>query len=251
MFKFNFKAGKIKAFNKRYLKSKCGTTLVELVCTITILGIVSSASLGAMFGMTSVAKNGQKISVAERSCALLTEQLSIYGNTANRVKLIETPSDIDWTPYDDAHHGGLSDGTVNTNQNYVDYFISASQDEPNTILLQKVKYTGGVGSLVTVSKIENIEYIQFYVSNFEVKVNNTDTVNKYVLNYSIKTTTNYEIDGGVVLNNVDSNVANISVPNNSNSRIIAATKQVDGSVSGATTKLIQITSTNRELVSRT
>jgi prepilin-type N-terminal cleavage/methylation domain-containing protein len=241
----SIKKAKIKSLCKRYAKSKSGTTLVELVCVVTILGIISSAGIGGMFGMVKVARAGQNVSVAERSCALLTDQLAIYGNTSKNVKSV-TDFGEDMPAYNDVTTpNGYCDGTSNTDENFVDYFISASTEEgqENTILLQKFDATD-LTHPTTVSMIENIEYVTFYVTSFDLPTIGGTTTTKYALNYDIQTIYNYSISGAVVLNNVDD-----STNVNFNSVTINTFGTDDYDSSNRTA--LNICSTNRELVDRT
>jgi prepilin-type N-terminal cleavage/methylation domain-containing protein len=238
----SIKKAKIKSLCKRYAKSKSGTTLVELVCVVTILGIVSSAGIGGMFGMVKVARAGQNVSVAERSCALLTDQLSIYGNTSYNVKSVEnfggaTTSMTAYNPI--SKTGEYYDGTSDTDENFVDYFISASPSQKNTILLQKFNHTTP-NYPTTVSMIENIESVTFKVTSFNLPSSGA-TKTKYVLNYDIQTIYNYSISGAVVLNNVD---------DSTNVNFNSVTINTLGTDDYNRTAL-NIRSTNRELVDRT
>lgn len=180
---------KIQRFAVRHSKSKKGSTLIELVATIAILGIVSSISISALHAMANIAKNGEKISVAQRTCALLSDQFLTYSKSATQIlKYTEMP---DLTIYNDPHNlDGFMDADASPpagDKN--DYFISS--DGNGNILFQK--FDSATCSLKTITSIDNVKSIVFHVKALSI-------ADKRLLEYTITTTDDYEITSGVVLN---------------------------------------------------
>ena len=193
---------RIQRFAVRHSKSKKGSTLIELVATIAILGIVSSISLSALYAMANIAKNGEKISVSQRTSALLSEQFLVYGNTATAIETytsIPTLIKYDELNCPDGFMDADADPPVGDKN---DYFISA--DGKGNILFQKFDFSTSSYSLKTITTVDKVKSIVF--RNKTLNINN-----KHLLEYTITTTDDYEITSGVVLNNSTS-TATITEP---------------------------------------
>lgn len=194
------------------VKQKSGATLVELIAVVTILAIVASACVSAMFGMVSVANKGKKLSAAEHTCSILNDEFSIYGNTATDIECYTATPAL--TAYSASiYPGGFKDGTALTDLYYIDYFISAAADE-KTIEFKKFVASPSGNSLVSVTKVDNIDSITFNVKTLQI--DGAGIGYKYLFEYKIntsdynsvesktQTTFQYEIESGVVLNNTNS-----------------------------------------------
>lgn len=238
----------IRHYSRRYVKSKAGTTLIELIAVIAILAITSSSCLSAMFSMVQVSERGQQISEAQRICALLGEQFSLYGNTACQLESYVALPALKAYP---AHANGFMDAqnTSADHGDYCDYFIRPSQTQNSTIEFSRFDTTmpGGYG-LKKITTIEGVKEIVFDVvplHYFDNYVTPAHTKTKYILKYKIITVYNYEITGGVVLNNTKDGEAispfsHVSVKTDDN---------VDDATPGSKV-LIRIRSTNRQDVDR-
>lgn len=185
----------IKRFARLHAKSKKGTTLIELVATIAILGIVSSISLGALYSMADIAKAGQKVSVSQRVCTLFSKQLSLYGRNASNIDFYSTmPSSEKYDEHSNPN------GFMNKDQSCgdkIDYFIAAGSAE-NSIDFLMFDSSVTPCRYKVITTVDKIKSIEFTVK----RLNLPDySIKKYMLSYSITTTENYEISGGVILNN--------------------------------------------------
>ncbi|MEE1061116.1 MAG: type II secretion system protein [Ruminococcus sp.] len=239
----------IRHYSRRYLKSKSGSTLIELIAVVIILAITSSSCLSAMFSMVDVSKRGQQVSEAQRICALLGQQFSLYGNTACELEsYVALPALKGYDPSTDSGFMDAQNPSGNFGD-YCDYFIRPSQTQNSTIEFSRFDTTmpGGYG-LNKITTIEGVDEIIFDVvplNYFDDYTNPTHTKRKYVLKYKIITVYNYEITGGVVLNNTKdgesiSPFSHVSVKTDDN---------VDDATPGSKV-LIRIRSTNRQNVDK-
>ena len=242
----------IRHYSRRYAKSKAGTTLVELIAVIAILAITSSSCLSAMFAMVDVSKRGQQISESQRICALLGEQFLLYGNTASYVDSYATLPTL--KAYNETSEPNGFMDAQNTSGSYgdkCDYFIQASKTQNSTIEFSRFDTTlpGGHG-LKTITSIDGVKQIDFTVSPlyyYDNPSNATHTKTKYVLRYTILTIYDYEITGGVVLNNT---VEGDAISPFSYVSIVTDPDVTDGTEPYGLKTTVRIRSTNRKLVDR-
>lgn len=193
--KYNIKQhNKSKRPQKNYFKRKNGSTLIELVAVIAILSIVSTTCLSGMFALTKMAKMGQNISESQRICKLLGEQIMLYACTGSDVVAYEEMPSLNI--YDEASQpGGFMDADHGTGP-LIDIFISSDQENANTILFQK--YNSSNNNLETLVSVDGIKKVDFTVDKLST------ATKKFMLRYKITTVYDYEITGGVVLNNTKS-----------------------------------------------
>ena len=210
--KYKFISQTVKRISKTYAKSKKGATLVELVCTIVILGIVSSISLSALYSLSQIAVKGQNISQAQRSCALISEQLAVYAKTANKLVGYDTFPSIDGYDETSPNQEHFMDSDASGMGNF-DEFIMYAGKKKNSIVVAKFNssISGGGGYDINcfdvITTIDNIKSVTFKVDKLD-GINTTDE--KYKLEYTIVALESvhdtgevtYEINGGFVLNNV-------------------------------------------------
>ncbi len=227
--KYNIKQhNKSKRSQKNYFKRKNGSTLIELVAVIAILSIVSTACLSGMFALTKMAKRGQNISESQRICKLLGEQIMLYANTGFDVEAYtDMPS---FTVYNETSNpDGFMDADNGTGP-LIDIFISRDKNHDNTILFQK--YNSLNNNLETLVSVDGIKKVEFTVEALGT------TTKKFILRYKMMTVYNYEITGGVVLNNTKSSqdISNI-VPSGQQSFTIDT---------GYSTNVLQIRTTSKK-----
>lgn len=193
--KYNIKQhNKSKRPQKNYFKRKNGSTLIELVAVIAILSIVSATCLSGMFALTKMAKRGQDISESQRICKLLGEQILLYACTGSDAEAYEEMPAMN--KYDEVSYaGGFMDADHDTGP-LIDIFISRDRENANTILFQK--YNSSNNNLETLVSVDGIKKVDFTVDKLSTETE------KFMLRYKITTVYDYEITGGVVLNNTES-----------------------------------------------
>ncbi len=252
----------IRHYSRRYAKSKVGATLIELIAVIAILAITSSSCLSAMFAMVDVSKRGNQVSESQRICALLGEQFLLYGNTAVDAQAYcsasATPPLSDpRTPFPgyNAYDGstGFMDA-MNTSESYGiynDYFVYASTTQESTIVFSRFDTTNPLGhGPKSITTIEGVKQIDFEIKPFECfndPEHPSSKVTKYILRYKILTVYDYEITGGVVMNNT---IDGVTIPSFDNVSIVTDTDISDGITPANGDTKLRIRSTNRKLVER-
>ena len=164
--KKKFVSDTLKRLSKQCTKTKKGSTLVELICTIAILAIVSTICLSSLYSLSSIAEKGQNISVAQRSCSLFSEQFAVYAKNSPYIQLYNSMP-VDFYGYNSAAPSpnitDLMDADVPTMGDY-DEFLIYEGSQPNTIVF--AKFNGGIkpftpNSFEVINKIDNIKSIEF------------------------------------------------------------------------------------------
>ena len=238
---------KIRHYSTRYAKSKAGTTLVELVAVIAILAITSGSCVGAMFAMVDVAKRGQQVSESQRICALLGEQFLLYGNTASFAQSYTSAPSL--TAYDPTTNpAGFMDAN-NGRGEYNEFFVSASTTKDCTIQFQRFDSTLSPYGMDNITTIDNIKKIDFTVD--ELALPDTSKGKKYVLEYTITTSYDYEISGGVVLNNTVSGADIVDIGGGPTGSFSIIADHSDPNYSASSGNMLRIRSTDRGKVNRT
>ncbi len=195
---------------KKKIRSKIGMTLVELVVTIAILGMVAGMGVGFV---GSAIKNYHTASVTsrEQDTALAVESFILNSvRTSSSVKAVSTITNFP-DPSTSAYYLYFMNGYLRTMR----FEIEKKGAPPQT----------------TVISYEGIEELTFRVRKQKsVKVNPEDNQNFVYLYYEIKMKEGYELKGSAIINNaapsyittqndasfveVDNNV-NVNIRNNS------------------------------------
>ncbi len=195
---------------KKKIRSKIGMTLVELVVTIAILGMVAGMGVGFV---GSAIKNYHTASVTsrEQDTALAVESFILNSvRTSSSVKAVSTITNFP-DPSTSAYYLYFMNGYLRTMR----FEIEKKGAPPQT----------------TVISYEGIEELTFRVRKQKsVKVNPEDNQNFVYLYYEIKMKEGYELKGSAIINNaapsyittqndasfveVDNNV-NVNIKNNS------------------------------------
>ncbi len=235
----NWKTDYIKRISRK-IKSKKGTTLVEMIATVAILSIVASLSLQALVMAREENRRVDNVSVAQRSISLLQENFNKYLRNAIKIEMIDTDitysgcntvedalrefvmsrTDVS-TPEEDR----LADAEATTDPDeYNDYFLYRSGTFSYTLAKFRKSYTAADGTIKTnaivpIFEVSNIKEIQFSLKALEGTKIGTDTY--YVLDYVATAPTNEELvmtksksDEGFIPGNWTSNSEFISVMQN-------------------------------------
>lgn len=187
----------------RYLNSRAGTTLVELVAVVAILAVISSTGIGAMFNMTKICRVGQNISFTQQNFELFNSQIMAYMNTASSfgVKFSQTSMLYDSSNYKYAPLSGYQDAQNCTSDNLVTYFIAASPTEKDTIELLKMDKSKSDGYTYDhakiISKLSGIEKIEFTLVELDYGIGES----RALVKYTIYSTSGYKISSGMVMDN--------------------------------------------------
>lgn len=225
---------RIQAFAKKHCKSKHGSTLIELIATVAILGILSTVCLSALYSVSSLFTKVNNTSLSQRTCALVQQNLAMYANSATMCKSY-TRSTLPTVRGISSNEMQDCDDPNNTTKTpvcqYNDYIIRAKSD--GVIEIAKFDATLSPNGFTTVTKLSDVKEIQFKV----VQLSSSDG---FILTYKITTTTDYVIDGGTVLNNY---LAGVSYPS------VDMTISTDASDSNYD-NVLNITSTSRLNVTR-
>ena len=133
------------------------------------------------------------MSAAQRTASLVSEQVSLYGNTSTYVEAYASmPLAI---KYNNVHTpNGFMDAD-NGVGNYVDYFVKAT-DVVDQVGIYK--YNGVYNRFDIITLLDDVKSITFDVKKLGVIDTNGS---KYILNYTIETDLKYTLTGGVVMNN--------------------------------------------------
>lgn len=216
--------------------TKTGSTLVELIAVVAILGIISAGVFTTLFSVSNLYKKVNDVSSSQRISALVHENLSLYANTAVNIKSkgkadLNSPSLYDIT----SKPNGFQDADNYSSHDYVDYFIrSVSAGEIEICKFNAVSIGGSYG-YKTVVQISGVKEITFNV----VSLNSSSGYS--MLNYSVTTETGYTIDGGVVLNNSEK----MAIPSFTTPMTIAT-----DTAKAENNNVLNITSTSRQNVNR-
>ncbi len=172
---------------KKYRKSRKGMTLVELVVTVAILGIVSGLSLTIV---VSAMNNYSEAAILEKEqnvALLLEENIVRYARVASIVKRVDNSSNT----------------TAHLPKNSLEFGFYIAKVGDNIETFEYEKNAAGTGGVqYTRLKYEGIKNLTFSVCEQKSKKNpsSTDLISCY-LNYQIETQSGYVLKGQTVLNN--------------------------------------------------
>ncbi len=179
-------------------KSKKGMTLVELVVTIAILGIVSGFSLTIV--VTAMNNYSQAAIVEdEQNTALMIEEFIVrQARVASKIQFVEN---------DDLES---SAGSVKPKANKQGYYIAKVGKNVETFTYAKedtttgeYNFEGSSPEKYTALSYENVSEITVSVERQKSVVKDTQKKCSYYLNYYIKMISGYVLRGQVIMNNAD------------------------------------------------
>lgn len=184
---------------KKSIKSKRGTTLVELVATVAILAIVASLSFEAMHMAAEEYRRAETISEAERSISLLQDNLNMYAKNATSIEFVDNSGEsyldieeaIRTYIYNSSLPGEIpmQDAENNASDEYIDLFLYRSGDFTYTI----GKYVQSEYEPDPIVEISNIKEINFSLKQLTSSFSNGATDASYLFDYAIVSPTGFEM----------------------------------------------------------
>lgn len=189
---------------RKYMRSKKGLTLVELVVTIAILGIVSGMSLTIVVTAMNNYSEAAIIEKEENTALLLEDYIVRNARVAKKVEFIRTG--LDAGEIETSNTNKVTAIPSNTN---LGFYIAKEGDVISSFYhsYKKDEHDHDTSTIETANRItyENVNKITFSIEKQKSKktVNNkaTDTYS-YYLNYSIEMQSGYTLAGQTVMNNV-------------------------------------------------
>lgn len=186
---------------KKSVKSKRGTTLIEMIATVAILAIVASLSFEAMFMASEEFRRVEALSEAERSISLLQDNLNMYAKNATGIKFVDnsggTYTDIDDAIQDYIYnaslpgHDPMQDAENNPADEYIDLFLYRSGDFTYTLgQYDQTKMTNP--QLKTIVEISNIKEINLLIKELSSSCNDASGTN-YLFDYAVVSPTGFEM----------------------------------------------------------
>lgn len=161
---------------------KKGYTLIEVIAVVCILGILSALSVTSIFAASREYTLANKISQGQRSAANAEKIIKLYAKSA---------IDMDFMTADLP----TVNATFSQDKDFIfanDYSgtkeIAVKYADPSSSTFKVMNYFGDISSI-----------------DFEVKQLSSDN-EKYMLNYTIVTNDSYTLKGGIVLNNISTQV---------------------------------------------
>lgn len=189
----------MKRLTKR-VKSKRGTTLIELIATVAILSIIASLSFEAMFMAAEEFRRVRAISESERSISLFQDNLNLYAKNAIDIEFVDNSADDTFLSSDTVYTAlrkyidlrsytePLQDAERRTSHKYIDIFIYRSDDFKYTI----GKYKLGSNLPETILEVDNIKEVNFALKQLTSSFSNP-TKSNYLLDYAVVSPTNFEM----------------------------------------------------------
>ena len=199
---------------RRKFRSKVAYTLVELVVTIGILGIVSGFGVGIF---ASVLRNYSTASVTakEQEKALMIENFIVTNaRVATKVKLItsngafHTSSTPDYSPsvakveLDGAAEPVFTSAFITTPKRETDGSGGYNTSTIKTFTAEKNQTTGVVSESTFIS-YEGVDHIDMKLGRMKTKIDDENLNTYYTLEYTIVMQAGYTLRGTVVMYNAD------------------------------------------------
>lgn len=182
---------------KKNVKSKRGTTLIEMIATVAILAIVASLSFEAMFMASEEFRRVEALSEAERSISLLQDNLNMYAKNAIGIEFVDNSAET--CTIDEAiqkyinkrgtpGHDPMQDAENNPSDEYIDLFLYRSGDFTYTI----GKYVRGSSEPKKIVEISNIKEINLSIKELNSSCNDASGTN-YLFDYAVVSPTGFEM----------------------------------------------------------
>ncbi len=188
----------IRRLGKKF-RSKRGTSLVELIATVAILGIVATFSFQAIIIANDENTRVNNISVSQRSISLMQKNFNLYVKNAVEIELVNVTEPISTVgTVEVAINKFVDERTAATPPDHFRDFDTDPSDEYNDYILYRsgvfqytlAKYNKATMKFTSVFSVDDIKEI-----NFSFKVL-TGTVNgskkDYALDYVISSPTSRE-----------------------------------------------------------
>lgn len=174
----------------KYCRSKKGLTLVELVVTIAILGIVSGFSLAIVVTAMNNYSHAAIIEREQDTALLLEEYIIRNARVAGTIEYV-TPDPAAGT------------GVVNKSGSYI-----AKIDD----VIQTFEYDKDAAKKYTNLTYKDVKNISAYIVRQKFDKDDADNQSSFYLDYHIEMSSGYVLDGQVVLNNAKRDEMNAIVP---------------------------------------
>ena len=174
----------------KYCRSKKGLTLVELVVTIAILGIVSGFSLAIVVTAMNNYSHAAIIEREQDTALLLEEYLIRNARVAGTIEYV-TPDPAAGT------------GVVNKSGSYIAKINN---------VIQTFEYDKDAAKKYTNLTYKDVKNISAYIVRQKFDKDKTDEQSSFYLDYHIEMSSGYTLDGQVVLNNAKRDEMNAIVP---------------------------------------
>lgn len=176
---------------KKYCRSKKGMTLVELVVTIAILGIVSGFSLTIVVTAMNNYSHAAIIESEQQTALMLEEFITRNARVAQTIDYI-------------AHDGSASSYDIPSTSKVGSYLAKIDD------VIHTFDYEGTDERYAHIT-YKDVKNITFSIERQKFDKDNTETQASFYLNYHIEMSSGYTIDGQVVLNNADPTAMNAIV----------------------------------------
>lgn len=188
---------------KKSVKSKRGTTLIEMIATVAILAIIASLSFEAMFMASEEFRRVEAISEAERSISLLQDNLNMYAKNSTGIKFVDNSDDSKYASYTDVDDAirayiynaslpgnePMQDAENNPANEYIDLFLYRSGDFTYTI----GKYVRGSDEPKKIVEVSNIKEINLSIKKLNSSFSNGATDASYLFDYAVVSPTGFEM----------------------------------------------------------
>jgi len=174
----------------KYCRSKKGLTLVELVVTIAILGIVSGFSLAIVVTAMNNYSHAAIIEREQDTALLLEEYIIRNARVAGTINYV-TPDPAAGT------------GVVNKSGSYI-----AKIDN----VINTFEYDKDAAKKYTNLTYKDVKNITAYIVRQKFDKSDTDHQSSFYLDYHIEMSSGYTLDGQVVMNNAKRDEMNAIVP---------------------------------------
>ena len=182
--------GGSKTVNK-YCRSKKGLTLVELVVTIAILGIVSGFSLAIVVTAMNNYSHAAIIEREQDTALLLEEYIIRNARVAGTIEYVTADADP------------AAASVVSKSGSYV-----AKIDN----VIQTFEYDKDAAKKYTNLTYKDVKNISAYIVRQKFDKDDADKQSSFYLDYHIEMSSGYTLDGQVVLNNAKRDEMNAIVP---------------------------------------
>ena len=201
-----FKTDYIRRIGKK-MKSKRGTTLVEMIATVAILSIVATMSLQAMVIANEEYRRVDNTSASQRSVSLMQKNFNAYLKNATEVQLVDYSADVTVnnvteaiTKFRDERTEGFSDSEYTLNPGeYNDYILYRSGAFEFTLSKYYVKYpadpsapTSKNNTFVSVFTVTNVKEINFALKTLSATQDTAANI-QYELDYIVTAPTSKEL----------------------------------------------------------
>ncbi len=180
---------------KKCFRSKKGLTLVELVVTIAILGIVSGFSLAIVVTAMNNYSHAAIIEREQETALMLEEYITRNARVAQNVEFIVKDGSGSANTRDEIPH------TSN-----VGSYLAKIDD-----VIQTFEYEG-TSEKYTHITYKDVKNITFYIGRQKFDKDEADIQSSFYLNYHIEMSSGYTLDGQAVLNNAKKDDMNTIVP---------------------------------------